>query len=47
MEHDINDAKHGRLYIAAIDDVRARAEQGIGDLLSSSYLPSVENLKQS
>jgi hypothetical protein len=45
IEHDIADAKHGRLYIAAIDEVRARAEQGIGDLLSSAFLPEVENLK--
>lgn len=45
IEHDIADAKHGRLYIAAIDEVRARAEQGIGDLLSATFLPEVENLK--
>jgi hypothetical protein len=45
IEHDITDAKHGRLYIAAIDEVRARAEQGIGDLLSATFLPEVENLK--
>ena len=42
IEHDVADAKHGRLYIAAIDDVRARAEQGIGDLLSATMLPEVD-----
>lgn len=33
IEHDIADAKSGRLYIAALDELRQRAEQGIEDLL--------------
>ena len=33
IEQDIDDAKSGRMHIAAVDELRERAEQGIEDLL--------------